>query len=196
MIKKTETKDLLKDLSTIMESHTKHYKSDFDLDVKTLTSAAQKAGDAEPKDRIFLWMVRTSGTWCLSERNVFMKGTWEHATWTYYMDQEPGKILAYRVEVGGMENGKVIGSICKLDYPRHSQYVDRVAIPVGQNRLFFEKGERVLPAAQRLPIRDDEGLGNLVSFEPIPEDPGKLKALLGTASDSSNWDAPKPKKKQ
>ena len=79
-MKKIKTTDLIEMLRTIMEFHTTHYQSDFDIDVEILTKAAQKAESTSLEDRTFLWMVRTTGTWCLLEKNVYIKDSQENHT--------------------------------------------------------------------------------------------------------------------
>ena len=108
--------------------------------------------------------------------------------WNYYKDQTRRRILAYRIEVIGIEDGKVVGTVHKLNYQNHCQYVSSKAIPASQRRLFYEKGERMQSARERVPIRTDPELGELVSFQLMPNDPQKLEALLREAGDSRNWE--------
>ena len=81
------------------------YRSDFQYDVRMLTQAAQ---EKDMKDRVFYWMSRPNGTWCVKEREVFLQGSGAHSIWTYYADQPEG-IRAYRVTITGMEGKKVMG---------------------------------------------------------------------------------------
>ena len=52
--------------------NTEHYKSDFEYDVATLLKAAK-----QPKieDRTYYWLSRPCGTWCLKEKDIFIKGS-------------------------------------------------------------------------------------------------------------------------
>jgi len=177
-MKKFVTPDLLGTLRTIMEAHTKHYQSDFDLDVKTLTDVARKAGDTKLEDRIFLWMVRTCGTWCVRERNVFIRDSWEYAIWNYYEDQADRRILAYRIEVAGMEGEKVTGSVCELNYQKHCRYIREKAISASQIKLIYEKGVLMQSAGKRIPTQEDPVLGKLKFFWIIPDNPEQLADLL------------------
>lgn len=187
-MKKFVASDLLGVLRAIVETNTKHHQEDFDMDIKTLTDAAKSAGDTTQEDRTFLWMVRTCGTWCARERNVFIRDSCEYDLWNYYKDQTRRRILAYRIEVIGIEDGKVVGTVHKLNYQKHCQYVSSKAIPASQRMLFYEKGERMQSARERVPIRKDPELGELVSFQLMPNDPQKLEALLREAGDSRNWE--------
>ena len=76
--------DLLSFLSRVTEKNTKHYRSDFLYDSRKLQEAAQAAA---PEERRFFWMSRPSGTWCVLEREVFIRGSSAHNIWTYYADE-------------------------------------------------------------------------------------------------------------
>ncbi len=191
-MKKSKTKDLIEVLRTVMKAHTKHYQSDFDSDVEILTKAAQEAGRTKPEDRTFLWMARTSGTWCLLEKNVYMKDSRENHTWNFYATMPKGEILAYRVEVTGMKDDSITGTILELNYQKHSRYIQDVAVPSSQTRYIFENGERIQPNGKNIntlniPIGDDPVLGELKTFHPVPDDPNRLAELLRKAGNDKNW---------
>ena len=63
--------DVLHFLEQVVRQNTQHYQSDFDYDRRTLTQAAQAVDMA---DRVFCWMSRPAGTWCVKEREVFLRG--------------------------------------------------------------------------------------------------------------------------
>lgn len=86
--------DLLSFLSRVTEKNTKHYRSDFLYDSRKLQEAAQVA---VPEERCFFWMSRPNGTWCVLEREAFIRGSSAHNIWTHYAD-EPEGIIAYRRE--------------------------------------------------------------------------------------------------
>ena len=83
--------DLLSFLSRVTEKNTKHYHSDFLYDSKNLQKAAQAVS---PEERCFFWMSRPSGTWCVLEREAFIRGSSAHNIWTHYAD-EPEGIIGY-----------------------------------------------------------------------------------------------------
>lgn len=99
--------DVLAFLAQVVEENTTDYRSDFQYDVRMLTQAAQ---EKDMRDRVFYWMSRPSGTWCVKEREVFLQGSGAHSIWTYYADQPEG-IRAYRVTITGMEGRKVMGQV-------------------------------------------------------------------------------------
>ena len=52
-MQKFENVDILKSLKAIMQSHTEHFQSDFDIDVKVLKQAAKSPN---PEDKKYLWL--------------------------------------------------------------------------------------------------------------------------------------------
>ena len=63
------TIDLIPFLARVMEANTKAYRSDFSYDVEKLTKAVQ---EPNMEDRVFYWMSRPTGTWCVKEREAFL----------------------------------------------------------------------------------------------------------------------------
>ena len=171
--------DLLKTLGEIMRTHTENYQSDFGFDKELLTDAAREAERSPLEDRTFLWLVRPNGTWCLRERNVFLRDSWEYQVWLYYGEQTRDKMLAYGVEVTGMERGTVMGKVYELNYRKHFEHVKEEALPAGWIRLVYEKGVRVQTSEKPVPIQEDPLLGELIYFQLLPEDPDQLASLLG-----------------
>lgn len=128
--------DVLTFLSGIVEKNTQHYRSDFAYDQATLREAAHSY---DMDDRAFYWMSRPNGTWCVKEREVFIRGSGAHSIWTYYADR-PQDILAYRVVVTGLIDGKVIGTVQPVNYQEQVQRVLAKAIPAAAITLTYESG--------------------------------------------------------
>ena len=78
---KFENVDVLASLQQIMQQNTAFFQNDFDIDRDILTRAAKSKN---PEDKIYLWFSRPSGTHCLRERDVFLRGTREHNTFRFY----------------------------------------------------------------------------------------------------------------
>ena len=74
--------DLLENLEKIMRVNTRSYQSDFEWDRKTLMDAAANADTVPLKDRIYLWMSRPCGTWCVKEKDVFLEPACAHNIWS------------------------------------------------------------------------------------------------------------------
>ena len=171
-MKKIVCEDLIATLESIMRRNTKHYREDFEGDRSMLTAAA--AGSPS----VFLWMSRPCGTCCFPERDVFIRGTYPHIAWLHYRDQEPQNIRAYAVEVTGERDGKVQGTLYKLDYLSHCEEVARCSVPAGTIRLEYERGEIYVPAKTRWDKTPDENLGDFLNATLIPNDPDALTWML------------------
>lgn len=128
--------DVLSFLSRVVQSNTEFYKSDFSYDIAVLQNAAREHGMA---NRSFLWMSRRSGTWCLNERDVFLRDTGAFSTWTYYETAAAG-IQAYRIAVTGCQEGTVIGDIFPLNYTEHVRRVKQNALSIQFITASFEDG--------------------------------------------------------
>ena len=166
-------------LAGIVKANTRTYQSDLTLDEKRLSAAML---DPTPENRILLWMSRPCGTWCFSEREVFLRNTEAFLTWTYadYIAQA-GQIKAYRVTVDpGYPGEYVLGSVQPLDYGEQVERVMRLALPVHQVSLTFEDGE-----TRAISYRDYmaqyhgiHGQGNVQHISYHPKNERKLASLL------------------
>ncbi len=128
--------DVLNFLFHVVQRNTEFYKSDFNYDIAVLQNAARAHGIA---DRSFCWMSRRSGTWCLKEREIFLRGTGAFSTWTYYETAAAG-IQAYRIAVTGCREDTVIGDIFPLNYTEHVRRVKQNALPIQFITASFQDG--------------------------------------------------------
>ena len=174
-MQKFENVDILKSLKAVMQTHTEHFQSDFDIDVKVLKQAAKSPN---PEDKKYLWLCRPAGTWCLRERDTFIKDTREHNTFCFYAEQTRDKILAYAVELTGIEKGRVTGNLYELDYKKLYEHVKDVSVPAGNTKLIYENGERTQEAGKRITGDADPDLGKFLNFEEQPKDPAALQNVL------------------
>lgn len=174
-MQKFENVDILKSLKAIMQTHTEHFQSDFDIDVKILKQAAKSQN---PEDKKYLWICRPAGTWCLRERDTFIKDTREHNTFCFYAEQTRDKILAYAVELTGIEKGMVTGNLYELDYQKHYEHVKDASVPAGDTKLIYENRERTQEAGKRITGDASPDLGKFVNFEEQPKDPAALRGVL------------------
>lgn len=172
---KFENVDIIKSLKAIMQTNTKNYQSDFNMDIKTLTKAVKKHNY---EDKIYLWMSRPEGTWCLQEGDTFIKGTWEYNTFCYYGENTRDKILVYAVEITGMEKRRVMGNIYKLDYQKYYRHVKEVSVERGDVKLIYKNGERMQAAEKHITGADDPNFGKFLSFKDQPKDSDALRSVL------------------
>ena len=115
---KFENIDLVDALRRIMDIHTQNYKEDFELDAGLLHSLA---GSQSPEDKHLLWMSRPNGTYLLPEREVYVEDSYENKVWEFYHEQTRDPILAYAVEIKGVEGDTVKGNLIELDYAAHAE---------------------------------------------------------------------------
>lgn len=174
-MQKFENVDILKSLKAIMQTHTEHYQSDFEIDMKILKEAAKSQN---PADKKYLWLCRPAGTWCLRERDTFLKDTREHNTFCFYAEQTRDKILAYAVELTGIDRGKVTGNLYELDYQKHYSHVKAASLPADTYKLVYENGERIQEAGRHIAGDADPTLGKFLRFEAQPNDPAALRGVL------------------
>ena len=172
--------DIIPFLEGVVAENTKSYQSDFALDERQLTAAML---DPVPENRVFLWMSRPCGTWCFREREVYLRDTQAHNTWTHpdYIAQAD-KIKAYRITVDpGYPGAFVLGKVQPLNYGEQVERVKRLALPVHQVALSFEHGEtRTMPygdyTSQFFELTRRFGEIEAVHYQ--PEHEGELSALL------------------
>lgn len=164
-MQKFENVDILKSLKAIMQTHTEHFQSDFDIDIETLKQAAKSPN---PEDKKQLWLCRPAGTWCLRERDTFIKDTREHNTFCFYAEQTSDKILAYAVELTGIEKGRVTGNLYELDYKKLYEHVKDVSVDHGDTKMIYENGERTQEAGKRITGDADPDLGKLLNRKLYP----------------------------
>lgn len=182
--------DLIPFLARVMEGNTRPYRSDFSYDVEQLTKAVQ---EPNMEERVFYWMSRPAGTWCVKEREVFLRGTSAHTIWTYYADQ-PEEIKAYRVTVMGREDGRIMGSMVPLDYREQVRRVQSQALPAVTLTIQYESGHTVtLPyleppkkIATALP-----GHGGIRRIRYAPENEAELARVI---MEEHRWQTGKVKK--
>lgn len=125
-----------------------------------------------------MWICRPAGTWRLRERDTFIKGSWEHNTFCFYAEQTRDKILAYAVELTGIEKGRVTGNRYELDYQKHYEHVKDASVTPEATKLIYENGERTQEADRRITVDTDPDLGKFLAFEEQPKDPAALQNVL------------------
>lgn len=131
---KFENVDVEQCLRSVMERNTKHYQSDFEYDVGSMERIAQTK---HPERTPLFWMSRPSGTWCFRERDVFIRDSDAFYTWQFYKDTRD-TILAYTVEITGMEGDAIKGNLYTQDYRAMAEYIEKNAFPAATARVLFE----------------------------------------------------------
>ena len=132
-----ESIDILAFLEKVMLKNTHSYQSDFQYDIARLRDAAL---ESDPERRTFYWMSRPAGTWLVTERDAFLRGSNGYTIWTHYAG-EPKGIRAYRVAVTGGSRERPLGTVRKLNYAQQVKRVEARALPTVKLELFFCSGQ-------------------------------------------------------
>ena len=129
--------ELLSFLESVTARVVRHYRQDFEYDRAKLRDAVS---EHDMENRVFYWMARPSGTWCVLERSAFLKETSAHAIWTHYLYMNPNEIEAYRIVVESLRDGRLFGSVIKLEYPAQAKRVEQNALPTKEIELRLRSG--------------------------------------------------------
>lgn len=172
-LNKFENVDVTASLEAIMKQNTAFYQSDFDIDKEIMKRAAESPNAG---DKMLLWFSRPSGTCCIKERNAFLKDTREHNTWKFYGEQTRDRVLAYAVELTGIQDGlietearRIVGKMKELSDPNSpdkshfmvelSPYFTQIATTKDTDRLFSMLPYKTLSFSQ---IKDRHGTYALI----------------------------------
>ena len=175
---KFENIDLVDALRRIMDIHTQNYKEDFELDAGLLHSLA---GSQSPEDKHLLWMSRPNGTYLLPEREVYVEDSYENKVWEFYHEQTRDPILAYAVEIKGVEGDTVRGNLIELDYAAHVERMQKLTVPIETVAVTFKDDATFyLPfrSYRREAIPLEEKHGEVVSVSYLPENAVELDMIL------------------
>lgn len=167
--------DILDAMGRVLEAHTEHYRSDFDIDRKILWSASARE---ERQDRTYVWMCRKSGTWLLRERDIYIRDTRENNTFRYYLEQESDAVVVLVVEVTGHTVHTVTGNLYTADYREYYGHVMKEMLPAEGIVLTYEGGSRTLEPGTAFNGCPDCRLGKFLLFEYQPHTDRKLKEIL------------------
>lgn len=167
--------DLLSFMGQVVQKHTKHYQSDFEIDKKMLWETAEQQ---ESQNQTFLWLCRTAGTWLLLERNVLLRGTSENNTFRFYAEQSIDSILAFAVRATDVVKSSIIGDVYVLDYRAYYTHVCNVSICTETVLLQYEHGIRIEKANFSIKNYTDAEYGKLLSVQYQPHSQKKLEELL------------------
>lgn len=172
---KFECVDIIDIMGRVLDVHTEHYRSDFDIDKKILWSASAKE---ERQDRTYVWMCRKSGTWLLRERDVYIRDTRENNTFRYYLEQTSEPVILLIVEVTGYTAHTVIGNLYTVDYRKYYDHVMKKILPVESIVLNYEGGSKILEPGTAFDGYPDCRYGKFLSFEYQPRTDKQLKEIL------------------
>lgn len=167
--------DLLSFMGQVVQKHTKHYQSDFEIDKEMLRKSMEQK---EVQNQTFVWLCRTAGTWLLSERNVLLKGTSENNTLSFYIEQGIDSILAFVVKAKSVVKDRLIGNVYVLDYSAYHSHVCGISICTETILLQYEYGNRIEKADFAIKNYTDGEYGKLLFIQYRPHSQKELEKLL------------------
>lgn len=128
--------DIIQFLSRIVQENTSTHQEDLQKDVRIIQRAVK---ESNMEDRAFYWMSRPCGTWCVKEREVFLRESEGHIIWTHY-ESMPEGIRAYRIVITGQRDGAAIGDVYPLDYKEQVRRVRQAALPIDTAEAAYPNG--------------------------------------------------------
>ena len=167
--------DILSFMNEVVQKHTKYYQSDFEIDKEILLEAAEKQ---KQQYKTFLWLCRECGTWCLQERDIFLKDTREYNTCRFYKEQTTEPILAFIIEVISATTNSVIGNIYVIDYAEYYHHVLTVSLPTKSILFQYEHGCRIREPEAIINGYPDMEYGKFLSIQHQPHSQEQLAGVL------------------
>lgn len=171
--------DILHTLQAVLLENTTSYQSDFEFDVTTLLESADKP---KIEDRTYYWLSRPCGTWCLKERDVFLKGSAAYNIWTHYESEHDG-FRASRVVIEEKNDQGLFGQVIPFNYGESVQRIKKAALPYlyisgefGGGTTFSKTLYTEFASNDYLRVRVHHG--GLKRCEPYPENEDALKLRI------------------
>jgi hypothetical protein len=188
-MRKYENVDITAVLASVTEFNTEFYKSDFRNDAAMFDEAAKEA-EKSGESRNFYWLSRRSGTVCGAERDVFIKDSAQHDSWTFRASNtgysRHDTIHAFAVEVTGTENGRPVGNLYELDYMKVAGQMISTALPAESMCFMYKDGsEKRLPCGSNVDAREFLDVSSM-RFE--TGDEAALQSLIAVARNAARRD--------
>jgi hypothetical protein len=199
-MRKYSNVDVIAALGAVVELNTEYYKSDFRYDIEQFKEAAR---NPDGENNRLLWLSRQSGTWSFPERDIYIKDTAPFHSFTGYgtLLGSPefyqtvvlqDRILAYAVDITGIENGRVKGDLYELDYRDQIRQINKNALPLHTVTAKYEDGT-VLTMPHKEHDAQRERLyfrhGQITDFKRHPENESELRDVVAQARERREKDA-------
>ncbi len=181
-------------LDEVVSRNTQHYKSDFELDAQKLRDALDSPNQDE---RVFYFMSRPNGTWCVLERDAFLRESDGYKIWTHYANM-PAGIEAYRIVITGQCGTAPMGYVVKLNYREQVQRVIKAALPIENVELSFYSGEKVRIPLEQYRSHGGESFfeyGAIQNFRNCPQNEAELYRIISMEHRLQKGWRPKVKKR-
>lgn len=168
--------DLLSVMQEIVDKNTQSFKSDFQIDRKTLQTAAEMVKQGAKKLH-YIWITRKCGTWLLEEPRVMISGSAENSTLLYYEDMGDENPHVTAITITGKEGDHPVGEIYSMKYTDYCDYIKAHGVPIDGYEASYEKGSMRVKKMAYI-VSEDSELGKLKSISPMPNDMAMLEEQL------------------
>lgn len=173
--------DLREALGDIARNNTFfHLDNDLGISIEQMERAA-KLNDYN--DKTLLWVSYPSGIDCYPEREVFQKDSRGYNGVQYHGTDMPGdRKLVYAVDVTGIKDGRVFGSLYETDIREYAKNVRENAVSSNSIRIYVDDpqvgGKQIVMPRDEFDRRYPLDLVKMAYWRREPDDPDALKAVL------------------
>ncbi len=176
-----ENIDLQKALDDIARNNTAwHLENDLGISIGQMKRTAQMD---DPTEKTLIWISYPAGIDCYSERDVFLKDTRGFNGVQYHANgANHERKLAYAVEVTGVQEGKLMGSLFEIDLQAYGAFVRENALSYQTMRLFltdaYDHGAQTVMSKQEFDRAYPQELPEMKYWRHEPADTHALEELL------------------
>lgn len=178
--------DIEESLKQLMGQITVNYRTDLNY---TLSALRRGALSQDSGNKNFVVFFRRNGVECMNERDLFIGnnpdkgyGTRSFHTCQFYHTMTNDPVLAYSVEITGMENGRLRGNLYERDNHRLAELSLRSCSPYTSVTVSFHTGrEMCFPLAEYDHTSKSDleyQYGKIVSVRNEPEDESVVQGAL------------------
>lgn len=179
---KIENVDLREALREIAGLNTYfHLENDLGISIEQMERAA-KINDYN--DKTLIWVSYPAGIDCYAEREVFQKDTRGYNGVLYHGGGAENELkCAYAVDVSGIRDGRVRGSLYEIDIKNYADNVRINAVATNSIRIYVNdphgNGEQLVMPKAEFDRRYPLDLVKMAYWHNEPTDPEALKTVLG-----------------
>ena len=172
-----ENVDLREALDAIARNNTFfHRECDLGVSLEQMERAEKQKDYME---KTLIWISYPSGIDCYTEREVFQEDTRGYNGVLYHgKDTRSDRTLAYAVDVAGVKDGRLFGSLYETDIREYAKGVHANATPSNTVRMYDMSGSETVMPWDEFNRRYPLDLVKLSYWRHEPDDPSALKAAL------------------
>jgi hypothetical protein len=170
--------DLREALEAIARNNTLfHRENDLGISLEQMERAAKQK---DYTDKTLIWVSYPSGIDCYPEREVFQQDTRGYNGVLYHGKERQGddRRLAYAVDVAGIKDGILYGSLIETDIRDYAKGVHAKAVPSNTVRIYENNGGATVMPRDEFDRRYPLDLVKMAYWRHEPDDPAALKAVM------------------